>query len=82
MHVSSGMIDKELEWDDFFDGLKIDRNTPEGWNKARMTKEKIRAEIKKGFLSQTEENMSVLFPKLLKEFEELNNETNIANKLF
>ena len=39
--------------------------------KVKKTKDEIRAEMKKGFISQTEENTGIVVPKLLKEFNEL-----------
>ena len=69
--LATRIIDAEMKWDDFFEGIKLDRSTAEGWVKAKKTKDEIRAEIKKGYLSQLEENMRTNFPKLLKEFDDL-----------
>ena len=71
-NIADGIIDADLKWDSYFEGLGMDTNTPGDWVKAKKTKDEIRAELKSGFISQTEENMGVIFPKLLKEFEELN----------
>ena len=69
--IADGIIDTEMKWDGYLEGLQIDTNTVDGVMKAKKTKDEIREEMKKGFISQTEENMSVVVPKLLKEFNEL-----------
>ena len=66
--ISNGIIDSEMKWDGFLDALGIDRSTPEGWVKAKREKDRVRAEIKREYLTQIEAGMDELFPKLLNEF--------------
>ena len=70
--LANGIIDQEMKWDSFFEGVGgFNANTVEAHEKIKKAKAEIQAEMKKGFLSQIEENMGVMFPKLLKEFDEL-----------
>ena len=69
--VSSGIIDSEMNWDGYLDALGINRGTPEGWVKAKNEKDRTRREIMGEYLTQLEDGMGELFPKLLKEFETL-----------
>ena len=62
--IADGIIDSEMKWDGYLEGLQIYTNKAEGVIKAKRTKDKIRTEMKKGFISQTEENMSSIFPKI------------------
>ena len=52
---NNGIIDTEMKWDSFFEGLNFDTNTEAGLIKIEKTKDEIRAELKQGF-----------FPKLKK----------------
>ena len=69
--LAGGIIDSEMKWDGYLEGLQIDTNRPEGEIRAQKTKRKIREEMKRGFISQNEENMGTVVPKLLREFDEL-----------
>ena len=69
--ISSGIIDSEMNWDGYLDGLGIDRGTPEGWVRAKNEKEGVRRKILGEYLTQLDNGMDELFPKLLKEFETL-----------
>ena len=66
--LADGIIDREMKWDGLLEGMQIDTNRPEGAVKAQKTKKEIREEMKRGFISQTEENMGTLVQKLLLEF--------------
>ena len=67
--IADGIIDVEMKWDGYLEGMQIDTNTPEGTIRAQTTKKEIREEMKRGFISQNEENMGTLVQKLLKEFD-------------
>ena len=49
--MSNGIIDSEMKWDGYLDGLGIDRGTPEGWVEGKRVKDRVRAEIKREYLT-------------------------------
>ena len=67
--LADGIIDAEMKWDRYLEGMQIDTNWPEGEIRAQKTKKEIREEKKRGFISRTEKNMGTLVQKLLKEFD-------------
>ena len=69
--MSNGIIDSEMKWDTYIDGLNIDRGNPQGWVEGKREKDRVRQEIKREYLTQIEAGMDELFPKLLNEFETL-----------
>ena len=69
--MSSGIIDKEMQWDGYLDALNINQGTPEGWLRAKNEKDRVRREIKREYLKQIKAGIDELFPKLLKEFDTL-----------
>ena len=69
--IADGIIDNEMRWDGYLEGLQIDTGNPEGWVEGKKEKDRIRAEINREYLTQIETGMDQPFPKLLNEFETL-----------
>ena len=48
---ANGIIDQEMTWDNYFEGMQIDNNTIEGQVKGKREKDRIRAQIKMEYLT-------------------------------